>query len=343
MTTRLPICLTMRGSFIAAPATFRRSPGSRRRGGGRYAAPWFSPGPRGDRRAAIGVADRAIDGRKTIVDRAPDGDFAIRLEQGVEIVLEVGQQEGADAGGLEQPHVSGFPPGHVDVGIERDLRAPQRLIHVGAPDLALKAAVQRGGGGQRLRRVAEQLEIVTFGNGLEQRNPLPVIRRHRADKGNLDVDGGRRRQRFENGRLERQMIDFRAHAEAAEEIHRRRQLRHHQIVDRPVHAARRRNPDLSDQDRVADRLDTPHQLRVDVKRVLVEHHVGFEILDLGQQDCLGLVSRRGLRPTLRANGRSIGFNGVTARCSQAGSEVLPLGVAGPAASTAIPCSRAHAV
>ncbi len=155
---------------------------------------------RGDRGAAIGVAERAVDGGKTIVDRTPHGDLAVRREQGVQIVLEVGQQESADAGGLEQPHVSGFPPGHVDVRIERDLRAPQRLIHLGAPDLALKAAMQRRGGGQRLRRVAEQFEIVTFGNGLEQRNPLPVIRRHGADKGNLDVDRRRRRQRVENGR-----------------------------------------------------------------------------------------------------------------------------------------------
>ena len=155
---------------------------------------------RGDRSAAFGVAERAVDGRKTIVDRAPHGDLAVRREQGVQIVLEIGQQESADAGGLEQPHVSGFPPGHVDVGVERDLRAPQRLIHVGAPDLALKAAMQRRGGRQRPRRVAEQFEIVTFGNGLEQRNPLLVIRRHRADKGNLDIHGGRRRQRVEQWR-----------------------------------------------------------------------------------------------------------------------------------------------
>ena len=94
------------------------------------------------------------------------------------------------------------------------------------------------------------------------------------------------------------MIDFRAHAEAAEEIHRRGQLRHHQIVDRPVHAARRRNPDLSDQDRIADRLDAPHQAGVDVKGVLVEHQVGFEFLDLGQQDCLGLRVEAGAEADL---------------------------------------------
>ena len=129
------------------------------------------------------------------------------------------------------------------------LRAPQRLIHVGAPDLALKAAMQRRGGGKRLRRVAEQFEIVTLGDGLQQRDPLLVIRRHRADEGDVDILRRRRRQRVENGRLERQMIDFRANAEAAEKIHRRGQLRHHQVVDGPVLAARRRNSDLADQDR----------------------------------------------------------------------------------------------
>ena len=64
---------------------------------------------------------------------------------------------------------------------------------------------------------------------------------------------GAARQRVENGGLERQMIDFGAHAEAAEEIHGGRQLRHHQVVDRPVLAAGRIDPDLPDQDRVADR------------------------------------------------------------------------------------------
>ena len=35
------------------------------------------------------------------------------------------------------------------------------------------------------------------------------------------------------------------------------------------------------------------------------------------------VSSLGLSPTLRASGRSIGLNGVTARCSQAGSALRP--------------------
>ena len=170
-------------------------------------------------------------------------------------------------------------------------RAPQHLIHVGAPDFALEAAVQRRGGGQGLRRVAPQFEIVAFGDGLQQRNPLPMVGRNGADKGDVDVRRGRRRQRVENGRLERQMIDFRADAERPKELHRRRQLRHHQIVDGPVLAARRLDADLSDQDRVADRLDAPHQAGVDMKDVLVEHQVGSEILDLGQQDLSRPVRR----------------------------------------------------
>ena len=179
-------------------------------------------------------------------------------------------------------------PTHVNMRIERDLRSPQRLIHVDAPGFALKAAVQRRGRGQRLRRAAEQFEIVAFGDRFQQRDPLPVVRRDGAGKGNFDIHGRLRRQRIEQGRLECQMIDFGANAKASKIIHRRGQLRHHQIVDRPVLAARRRNPDLPDQERLADALDTPHQGRVDVKRILVEHQVGLKILDLRQQDCFGL-------------------------------------------------------
>ncbi len=113
-----------------------------------------------------------------------------------------------------------------------------------------------------------------------------VIRRDRADKGDVDVIRRLCRQRLENRRLECQMIDFGANAGAPEEIHRRRQLRHHQIVDGPVLAAARRDADLADQDRLADALDPPHQRGVDMEGVLVEDEIGFELLDLREQDVL---------------------------------------------------------
>ena len=65
-------------------------------------------------------------------------------------------------------------------------------------------------------------------------------------------------------------------------------MRDQEIVDRPILTARGRDADLADQDRIADALDALHQGGVDIKCVLVEHKVGFEILDLGQQDPFGL-------------------------------------------------------
>ena len=39
------------------------------------------------------------------------------------------------------------------------------------------------------------------------------------------------------------------------------------------------------------RLDAPHEAGVDMEDVLVEDQIGPEILDLGQQDLLGLRDR----------------------------------------------------
>ena len=69
--------------------------------------------------------------------------------------------------------------------------------------------MKRRGGGKRLRTAAPQLEIVAFGDRLQQRDPLPMVDRDRADEGNLDIRRGRGGQGVENGRLERQMADFR--------------------------------------------------------------------------------------------------------------------------------------
>src|ERR1700676_3492254 len=94
-------------------------------------------------RPVLVVAEMTIDSRKTIVDRAPYRYLAVGSKQCVQIVLEIGQQKGADAGGFEQPHISRLPAGHVDVRVQRDARAPQYLIHLGTPDFALEAAVKR--------------------------------------------------------------------------------------------------------------------------------------------------------------------------------------------------------
>ena len=115
-----------------------------------------------------------------------------------------------------------------------------------------------------------------------------MIGGYRADEGDVDVLCRRRRQHVENGPLERQMIDFRANAKPSEKLHRRRQLRDHQVIDGPILSAGWLNSDLADQDRLADCLDAPHQGGVDMKRVLVEHEVGPEVLDLGEQDFFGL-------------------------------------------------------
>src|SRR5260370_15386857 len=91
---------------------------------------------------ALVVAEMMIDSRKAIVDRAPYRDLAVRSEQRMEIVLEIGEQKSADTGRLEQPHVPGLPAGKIDMRIESEARAPAHLIHVAAPDLALEAAMQ---------------------------------------------------------------------------------------------------------------------------------------------------------------------------------------------------------
>ena len=147
---RLPICLTRRGSFIAAPATCSTKPEDL---GGAVAVGMLRQGSAPGPHAAIAarpsvVTERAVDGRKTIVDRAPDRDLAVRLEQGVQIVLEIGQQESADAGRLEQPHVSGLLPGHVDVRIERDAAS------AAAPDTCRRPRPRPESSGAAARRRA---------------------------------------------------------------------------------------------------------------------------------------------------------------------------------------------
>jgi len=92
--------------------------------------------------------------------------------------------------------------------IERDARAPQHLIHVRSPDFALEAAAERRGGGQGSRKITPQFEIVAFGNSLQQRDSLSVVRRHGADKGDVDIQGRCIGQRVENGRFKRQVTDF---------------------------------------------------------------------------------------------------------------------------------------
>ena len=192
----------------------------------------------------------------------------------------------------------GFPPGKIDMRVERDARAPQHLIHVGAPDLALEAAVQRRSGGQGLRQISPELEIVAFGDRQQQGDPLLVVGRHGADKGDVDVCRRRFGQGVEDSRLEREVRHFRPDAERPERSHHARQLRDHEIVDAPVLAARRQQADLSDHDRVADALDAPDQTGVDMKDVLVEHQIGFELLDLGKQDVLGRAVEPGAQPDL---------------------------------------------
>ena len=80
------------------------------------------------------------------------------------------------------------------------------------------------------------------------------------------------------------MDDFGARSVGPEEVHHSSHLRDHEVVDRPVLAARRRDADLADQDRAADPFDPARQARVDVKQILVEDEIWLEVLDLRQQD-----------------------------------------------------------
>src|SRR5674476_362072 len=100
-----------------------------------------------DRGATAIVAQIMLDMFQAFVDRAPDGHLVLRYEERVQIVLEISQQKRADTSRLEQPHVSCFPAGKIDMRVERDARASQDLVHVRAPDFALVAAAQwrRGG------------------------------------------------------------------------------------------------------------------------------------------------------------------------------------------------------
>ena len=132
-------------------------------------------GPR-NRVAPVVVGEIAGDGLEALVDRTPHRDLPVGCEQRLQAVLEIGQQEGADPCRLEQPHIAGLGTGEVDMRVERDARAPEHLIHILAPDLALEAAAERRGGGKGVRKIAPELEIVASGHGLEQRNPLLMIR-----------------------------------------------------------------------------------------------------------------------------------------------------------------------
>ena len=84
---------------------------------------------------------------------------------------------------------------------------------------------------------------------------------------------GLRARRRESSGSNARWHQLRRERRRLEKLDRRRQLRDHQIVDGPVLAARRLDPDLSDQDGVADLLDAPHQAGIDVKGILIEHEV----------------------------------------------------------------------
>ena len=103
------------------------------------------------------------------------------------------------------------------------------------------------------------------------------------------MSGARRLgQGVEDGRLERQMVDFRADTERAKRAHDRRQLRNHQIVDAPVLAARRFDPTWPIRIGLPMLLDAPHETGVDMEDVLIDDQIGPEVLDLGEQDFFGL-------------------------------------------------------
>ena len=75
--------------------------------------------------------------------------------------------------------------------------------------------MQRRRGGQGLRTIAPQLEIVAFGDGLQQCDALLVIDRHGSDKRYVDIRDRRFGQQVENGRLECKVIHFRVDTEGA--------------------------------------------------------------------------------------------------------------------------------
>ena len=119
-----------------------------------------------------------------------------------------------------------------------------------------------------------------------------------ANEGYIDVAFRDRGQHVENVGLECQMIDVGPDARVSKLSDDSRQLRDHQVISAPIRAARRLDSDLADQDRVADRLDTPRQAGIDLKDVLVQHQIGPKILDLGEQDLFGVCVEAGAQSDL---------------------------------------------
>jgi hypothetical protein len=154
---------------------------------------------------------------------------------------------------------------------------------------------QRCSGKEGSRAGAPQFEIEAPRDRLQKRDPLLMVDRHRADERDFDI---RRRKGIENPRLEREVAHFNPDAGGSEHLYDPRQLRDHQVVDGPVLAARRLDSDLPDRNRLADALDAPHELRIDMEEVLVEHEVESELLDLREQDVLGLCVEPGTQSDL---------------------------------------------
>src|SRR5258708_8887131 len=94
------------------------------------------------------------------------------------------------------------------------------------------------------------------------------------------------------------MIDFGSNPERPKSFHRCQQLRNHQIVDAPVLAARGLDPSLSDQDRIADAFDAPHEAGIDMKNVLIEYELRSKIFDLGHKNLLHLRVEPGAQSDL---------------------------------------------
>ena len=103
---------------------------------------------------------------------------------------------------------------------------------------------------------------------------------------------GRRGQRVEHGGLERQMTDFGTHAERGERSPRSRTVAT-SSDRRPTQSSPRGGSIPTWPIRIGLPIALMRRMRrgVDVEDVLVEDQVGSEILDLGQQDRLGLRDR----------------------------------------------------
>ena len=134
-------------------------------------APLAGPGDGG---GLPGVFQVVGDQRGALLLAAVGDHFGPHLEELVQVLLVVGDEEGAAPGRLEEPHVVGEALGHVDVPVHRDPGGGEHPEHRLPPDLAVVAGEDGGVGGERVGAVAPELDWRGARQVVHQLVPLAV-------------------------------------------------------------------------------------------------------------------------------------------------------------------------